>query len=473
MKNTLYKIKIFFILSLLSLPVKADTILLKNKPSLKGKILTINDELISIETDKGIVNEPKKNILKLLFSDVTKEEEDKIREEELKKISASESTTSLESKEAAKIIEPTKNIVSKNEDSAIKNNPNPIANENSSIPPKEKKSDYAIELASDFIFRGQSFGGHNQNSRSNSSYRSYTDAWAIQPSFTYNTPINGFKFLFWGNVFLQHSRDRDSDWALQVAPSERDQGSEVLNMLNSGRTSTGSLDYDPSRLNFYKEKNGLHRQNGAFTGAYYEWETTIGIWSAGLWTWNNADKSNKYTWQEFFVWYKPSLLPYMNPMLQAYWNASSDHGGNKKEPQGITNGQNYFSVEMSHEYFKGDFFRLTPNLHTGYIVNNNNIDQRSGISNITSSLKLNFGNLFCVLNHIYRPETDVWDTDDKNRRDGKTPDPSKQNGIYSIARTSLQKQYGEAIGGYLSDQNSNQAINKVLYYISFGYENKF
>lgn len=79
MKKSFLKFKTIFLLHIFILPVFSDAVLLKTKPTLRGKILTITDETISIETETGIITEPRSNILKLLFEDVSKEAEDKIR----------------------------------------------------------------------------------------------------------------------------------------------------------------------------------------------------------------------------------------------------------------------------------------------------------------------------------------------------------------------------------------------------------
>lgn len=354
------------------------------------------------------------------------------------------------------------------------NEPKTVSSQNNEKNSDEVNTEFSVEIVSDFIFRGQSFGGEPARRRNNTSYQPYTDAWAIQPYIEYSAPLAGLKFLLWGNTFLQHSTDRDRDRYLQTGPGERNLGDTLQTQLaQTGRLLMPESDLDYLRMNLYKEKNGLHRQNGVFLGGFYEWNTKFGQWSVGTWFWNNADRAARFTWQEYFVWYKPKLLPFLNPMISVYFNSSSDNGGSNSNPAGITNGQNYISLDLSHVFRDKKFFRITPSFHTGYLVNNDNINKKSGISNITSGLKFNFGALFTTLNWIHRPDVALFDIEDSNNRDSRTPNPSKQYGIHGLVHSEFNRRFTQQAAAYLGEQYSSQAIVKNLYYISFGYETKF
>jgi hypothetical protein len=336
-----------------------------------------------------------------------------------------------------------------------------------------ENTELSIEIVSDFIFRGQSFGGEVASQRNNSSYRSYTDAWAIQPYLVYKTPLQGFQLLFWGNLFLQHNSDRDSDRYLQNGPGQRNLGEELQRQYNQTGRIPLDTELDLLRANLYKEKNGLHRQNGVFLGGYYEWNTKFGEWTVGTWFWNNSNKAARFTWQEYFVWYKPKILPFLNPMFSAYFNASSDNGGDNSNPSGITNGQNYFSLDLNHEFGEGKFFRFIPSLHLGYVINNDNVNNKSGISNITTELKFAFGKFYTTANWIHRPDVTLFDVYDSNNLDGRTPNPARSSGIYNVYETEIIRRFTPEAAEYVNAQIRGQAIVNNLLYFAFGYETKF
>lgn len=332
--------------------------------------------------------------------------------------------------------------------------------------------DLTLELSSDFIFRGESFGGEYVNRRNNTGYRSYTDSWSLQPDLLYQTPLKGLKILFWGNINLQHTRDRDSDHVLfQMGPGQEELFYTVTENLRGG------IPFDPFNTKQYKEKNGLARQNGAFLGAYYEWKAKIGYWKFGTWLWTNADKSVKYTWQEYFIAYKPKYLKIVNAEISVYFNTSSSNLGDNDNPPNVTNGQNYISLDLSYKFLKGNKFNIIPYLHTGYIVNNDNLHQRSGISNITGGIKFVFRKKFFFgINMVHRPEPKLWDTRDNNPRDGNTPDPSKQYGLVdkAIYREIDQVYYNQPImSTFVKEEYGAQTIVRNLYYINLGYMRRF
>lgn len=63
----------------------AETILLKNGTSLKGKVITQNEGMIEFESDLEIFRFRKEEILKVIYKDITEEEERELFEEEEKK----------------------------------------------------------------------------------------------------------------------------------------------------------------------------------------------------------------------------------------------------------------------------------------------------------------------------------------------------------------------------------------------------
>lgn len=74
----------FIIIYLLSFPIFTETILLKGNETIRGKIKNQNINSIKVEVNGEIVEISKDRILKIVYIDLTKSDEDKIRAEEEK-----------------------------------------------------------------------------------------------------------------------------------------------------------------------------------------------------------------------------------------------------------------------------------------------------------------------------------------------------------------------------------------------------
>ncbi|MCX7999121.1 MAG: hypothetical protein N3A69_09260, partial [Leptospiraceae bacterium] len=75
------------------------------------------------------------------------------------------------------------------------------------------KIEFTHEIVSDFIWRGQSYGGEFLARRNNMPYKEVTQYWAYQPTIQFRHD-SGLYFELWGNVALTGRPDRDSDMRL-------------------------------------------------------------------------------------------------------------------------------------------------------------------------------------------------------------------------------------------------------------------
>ena len=125
----------------------------------------------------------------------------------------------------------------------------------------------------------------------------------------------------------------------------------------------------------------------------------------------------------------------------------------------------------------------------GYKYQNNNIDQKSGFYDWTNNLYFYFGDFFVSLNHVFRPDLHMYDSDtwyyplsqgsqsqpNRSQYDGRTVDPSKLYGYKNEAVYAGidQLDVPDIAKSYMKEQYQSQKIVQHLFYISFGYGFKF
>ncbi|MCZ8158030.1 MAG: hypothetical protein O9264_18055 [Leptospira sp.] len=322
------------------------------------------------------------------------------------------------------------------------------------------KLEVNLEVESDAYFRGANFSGDFSAQRNQTPYRSIQPGYRSTQNLLYHTPLTGFKILFSSLTPLTGHSDRDSDGAiLQSGPGKPDRFYNVYEQY----VATGIVNYDPTKEKRRDEQNGLKRYMGAFVGGYYEWQSSIGIWTMGTWLYSTANTANKTVWQEFFVTFRPDLLTFINPKIAIYQNTSAI-----KE----LNGQNYISLDFSHTFRKEDFIKIVPSTHVGYVINNDTMDQRSGISNITSTLKFLFGSFYVGFTNVHRPDVTLFDTTDSNSGDGRTINPSKRNDPFNLA---LDREASKRIGNpevlkSFEEEHRLQKIPNNGFYVSMGWD---
>ncbi len=382
--------------------------------------------------------------------------------------------------------------------------------------------EFTHEIVSDFIWRGQSYGGEFLARRNNMPYKEITQYWAYQPTIVVRHE-SGIYLELWGNIALTGRPDKDSDMRLfQASPggspidpnrlidrisngnftADQDGLSAVFDPNNNVISSAcsdpvtaqakvladgGAINdcfVDLRKIGRRKERNGMYRTDGLFTSFAYEMDgKKLGTFTIGTWWYFQNDRNNNYSWQEYYVWWGlPILRGITNPSLQAYTQSSYDFGG-----QGA--GNHYVSLYNYHRFFEGTNFEVEPYNNIGYQWLNNNTSQRSGLMDITTGIKfIIFSNFFFSVNHAHRPDVYMFDNDvfyftnsqnspilRNKENDEKTTDPSKLYGdlnqfVYEQIETLPDTP--ELAKLYLKEKYQLQDIPKNLYWISFGFTHK-
>ena len=328
-----------------------------------------------------------------------------------------------------------------------------------------------LETASDFIFRGNSFGGEALSQRDNTYYKSFSQAYAFQPTIDVNTPIKGLNVEFWFNLFLTGSSDRDSDKRfLQYAP-----GSPDLYRFFQNSLSNGILNFDTRYIRPYKEENGLRRDHGIEVTPEYEFQNhKYGTFTTGIFTYNTFVPHDQFSWTQIFTTWKPNTLSRLEPKISIYKTVLNLDDSTST---GINKGSAYTSFELGHEFFKNKFFRIAIHSSVGYIYQNNPQNKNSGISDITSTIKFNAGNFFFTGNHVNRPDTYLYsnnyyfDNSVRFLKDGNTNDPSKTSGLYNQFIFDQIKNFSPNEFAYLytKDKYESHKVLRNLLYFTFGY----
>ena len=339
--------------------------------------------------------------------------------------------------------------------------------------PTETKHDFTITqyYANDINFRGLSIYGEKLSRRNQESYKSFAESWFLSTNVIFHLPLPGLKFLLTSNNPLENRSNKDADLRFQTTPG----GDEQVNKFNRAIQS-GVLDFDPNALKPHREQNGM--RDVFFGQLYYDWETKGGVFRTGMFFLNNQNYPSKFTFGEWVIGYRPSVLKFLNPEITAYYRFSS-------EANGLNNGNIHTRAIIKHEFFKDEFFRVIPILEAGYQTPNNSIDKRNGISDITARLQFFFGHFLIGLNGTHRPNLYLYDNDrnypkigghnDINPNDGKTVDPSKTAGIANrlVLDTIHQSNTHEAAKQYATRNYQEQHIVKNIFILHIGYSAKF
>ncbi len=377
---------------------------------------------------------------------------------------------------------------------------------------KNTKIEVSSEIVSDFIWRGMSFSGEAYNRRNNESYKSMNFVPSFQPTIDIHTPLEGFKVQLWGNFQLTDRENRDSDGKLlqsypggpgpsyigQPATGDACIDSIMANGLGNPQMSSkcGPNQAFGQGVKPYKESNGMKNSDGLFTAFSYSFDkTNWGEFTVGTWFYNTFHKSysntvvdpgnprprqSRMAWQEYYIFWKLPFLKAANPTLSYYTQVSQENSGAQV-------GKNYFSIHLSHEFFKGKFFRVTPSTNLGYTFSNNNFESRNGFQDLTSALKFNLADFFFKATHVYRPNLYMYDSDyyfgatggrqNRSTNDGMIVDPSRVYGA--------DKQYAfdyidqvfnkpnDPINIYLKEKMTLQKIQQNLFWFSIGYTKTF
>ncbi|MCE9501233.1 MAG: hypothetical protein K8R21_12170, partial [Leptospira sp.] len=251
----------------------------------------------------------------------------------------------------------------------------PVESKTAEAKPVDPKPDFTLIqfFANDVNFRGTSIYGEKLSRRNQEGYKSFNDAWLVSSNIIFHLPIPGLKFLFTSNNPIENRSNKDADQRFQTSPGADDQTAKLNQAIQ-----TGSFSFDPSAVRSRKEQNGLR---DVFIGQmYYDWETKAGGFRTGFFFLNNQNYPAKFNLGEWVFGFRPDVLKFLNPELTMFYRFTS-------ELNGLNNGNIHIRAIIKHEFFKEEFFRVTPILEAGYQAANNNTDRRNGVSDITARLQ--------------------------------------------------------------------------------------
>ncbi len=339
---------------------------------------------------------------------------------------------------------------------------------------KPEKSEFSIllnqSIANDGAFQGASLFGERQSRRNNDSYKPFNEAWNMMTGIDFLGLTKGLQM---GITTLNPIVDRtntDSDMNYQSASGGTSKNSTVVNSINSG-----SLLYDPNQIKPRKEKNGL--SDYLFSRINYEHNSAFGIFGLGL-LFINTNTPTYIMRSLFIITWKPPFLNYFNPVLSINNRMLSEVGG-------IYQGNHNYRLSISHEYYSGEKFRITPSLVIGYQDVNNNIDMKKGISDISPRLQFNYLNYYLALNYMFRVNPYLVDTKyyypeigtyaDTDQNDNLTINPSKVNGLVNtyIAETISANVSNDLVKNYLINKYQQQKIVSGIFFFNIGYTLRF
>lgn len=481
---------LILLLSILSLStLNADTIILKSGRSFNGSLIEQSNRFVIYSDERGTIQ----NISK----------------------------AEIESIQLNDLGRPPTNLPQKTADISLSGSPQNLTSPSQNSNTNGVEVEVMHEVVSDFVWRGNSYGGEYLARRNNTPYKEINEYYAYQPTLKVTSPT-GFFFELWGNMALQNRKDKDSDLrvlqtnpgGLEVDPNYYANRLANGNFYNAADNSSVFFDpkqnlyssncdptttppelcnIDPRKLKNRKEQNGMWRTDGLFTTFAYNFDAgRFGNFTAGVWWYFENDRVGRYSWDEYFIWWSlPIFQKALNPQLQFYTQGSQDLGG-------AADGGNYFALTTSHTFREDQFFRIQPYNNIGYKNINNNYDKKSGFFDITTGVKFFFGAFFVSLNNAHRPDPYMYDnstfyypdttiqnkyyTDpadsssflNRSQYDRKTTDPSKLFGYKNELFYSLLdgSEADQLLKNYLAEKYSLQEIPRNLFWVSMGYQHK-
>ncbi|WP_242935408.1 hypothetical protein [Leptospira kobayashii] len=324
-------------------------------------------------------------------------------------------------------------------------------------------------VSNDGAFQGSDLFGERQARRKHKNYKDVYESYFLTSSIELLGLPKQFKL---GMTIMNPMVDRtntDSDLRLQSLPGGPDQTDIVNKSLSSG-----TLLYDPAQVRTRREKNGL--PDYLFTRAMYDHETRLGTFSAGFLFINANDPI--YVMRGYWViGWKPPFLEWLNPQFSMNNKMLNDYGG-------IFQGTHNYRLSFSHEFFKGETFRITPSLVIGYADVNDNIDRKKGVSDISPRLQFDYSKFFFAMNMMYRETPSLVDNAsytpsdgvyaDSNQNDGRVTDPSK---VFGYANQYILNQIStnapnDFVKRELTQHYQQQHIIHSIFFFNLGYTMK-
>ncbi len=339
---------------------------------------------------------------------------------------------------------------------------------------KPEKSEFSVllnqSIANDGAFQGASLFGERQSRRNNEKYSATNEAWNIATSIDFlGLPKNFQMGLSTLNPIVDRT-NTDSDLSYQATPGGESANATVIKSINSG-----TLLYDPNQIKLRKEKNGL--TDYLFSRVNYEHNTSLGTFGMGL-LFINTNTPTYIMRSLFVITWRPPFLSYLNPVITINNRMLSEVGG-------IYQGNHNYRLSLSHEFFPGDKFRITPSIVLGYQDVNNNIDMKKGFSDLSPRILFSYLNYFLSLNYMYRIDPYLVDTKytypdigvypNSNQNDNRTIDPSKVNGLENVFIIESIKNMApnELVSNYLVNKYQQQKIVSGIFFFNIGYTLRF
>lgn len=356
-------------------------------------------------------------------------------------------------------------------------------------------------FSNDIWFRGFSVLGDRLAQRDNRRYQSMQHAWNLVTGVSYDVSEN---FSIGMNVYspTAHRANRDNDFFMQAAPGDSKDFTQKYaeaaqagnpNILIDEATQLNAEDpknpKDPSAIKRRKEKNGLKDIfDASFT---YKHNTRFGKIITGFYFANN-DNFN-ITLGELVAGIEFPFWKALSPSFTSYYRFTSEGGGGG-------NGTSNHRIAISHKFFPENNINFTTSLSSGYQYHSNLKEYRSGVSDISPKIQVNYGSFYVSFMDMIRPDPSLWDAaggfgsgaayNDTNRRDGMVDDPSKIRGSQNQAYVDLINQganslhasnpgadpngYGrEAVKVYLTQNYQQQKFVTHIYFFTVGYSMKF
>lgn len=347
-------------------------------------------------------------------------------------------------------------------------------------------------FSNDIWFRGFSVLGDRLAQRDNRQFQSMQHAWNVVTGVSYSPTEN---FSIGMNVYspTAHRANKDNDYFMQAAPGDKtDFTQEFLQSAiagNPGILANAAINNDPpkdpSSIQMRKEKNGLKDIfDASFT---YKYNTRFGKIVTGAYIANN-DNYN-LTLGELVAGIEFPFFKALSPAYTSYYRVTSENGGGG-------NGTSNHRLSISHKFFPENAVNVVTSLSTGYQYHSNLTEYRSGVSDISPKVQVNFGSFYVSFMDMIRPDSSLWDAPgafgsaaaykDTNRRDGRVDDPSKvhgsknqavvdgiSNGVDGLALGDSSGYTREALKAHLTQQYQQQKFVTHIYHFTVGYSLKF
>ena len=273
----------------------------------------------------------------------------------------------------------------------------------------EGSIDVDLAFVSNYVFRGQDlFTGRAQ--QKGESYGSHTGEWAFQPSVTFNTPVEGLYFNFWGSFAMAGRQDQDVDGALQTKPNGTAVdittalstiGTDPVAALNRANSTVddGSTDGMPG---WYRENNGLDRLDEVDLTIGYGTDTSIGSIGFGIISYTNPNSKTKGALgdpvEEIFFSYALPFLPDLSLSMYTQLNDSV----------------NYYNLSYGSGVEITDGISLDYGAGVGYGVRS----KLQGVQDVTGSVGVTVYGFSIAYNVSYRPTLAFFDEDTGNSFEG-------------------------------------------------------